>query len=176
MENNQEVIKIHDTEIQCPMHQGEKFVAVKPICQVLGISHDAQNRRIKSDQILNSVATTVVATGSDGKNYEMTCLPVKYVFGWLFSIDDKLVKGQARENLLTYKRECYEILYETFFNRAKHYEKRDAIISAYQQEILDAEDDRRRAAARIKKAKEKIEEVRKTPINQLDLFDEEDDE
>lgn len=168
---NSEVLNINNVEIQCPEKDGVKFVAVKPLCTVMGISHDAQNRRIKSDEILSSVATTVVATGSDGKSYEMTCLPLKFVFGWLFSIDDKLVKGDARINLLAYKRECYEILFDTFFNRAKHYEKRDQIINSLQQEMIEAENDRKDAANRVKTIREKIESVRKTPLNQLDLFD-----
>ena len=38
----------------------------------------------------------------------MTCIPEKYVYGWLFS-----VRSDSAE-LLAYKRTCYELLYNHF--------------------------------------------------------------
>lgn len=47
----------------------------RPICQALGIDEDVQKRKIENDEILNSVATLSMATGADGKEYNMFCIP-----------------------------------------------------------------------------------------------------
>ena len=49
-------------------------------------------------------------TGNDGKEYQMLCLPIEYLNGWLFGIDVKRVKPEIRDLLITYKKECYKAL------------------------------------------------------------------
>jgi hypothetical protein len=113
-----EKVIVNGISIECPTHEGQNYVAVKPICEALGIDHSAQIRDLKDDRILSSVVVSVTTTGSDGKQYQMTCIPIKFVFGWLFSINEKRVKPEARENIVKYKRECYDALYEHFYGKA----------------------------------------------------------
>lgn len=56
----------------------------------------------------------MTTTGADGKNYEMVCLPLEYVYGWLFTIDANLVVEANRENVKRYQLECDDVLYEHF--------------------------------------------------------------
>lgn len=44
-------------------------------------------RKIKEDEILGSVIPLRGTTGADGKQYDMFCLPLQYIFGWLFTIN-----------------------------------------------------------------------------------------
>lgn len=37
---------------------------------------------------------------ADGKQREMLCLPIRYVFGWLFTINPANVNEEAREERL----------------------------------------------------------------------------
>ncbi|WP_336368925.1 phage antirepressor N-terminal domain-containing protein, partial [Avibacterium paragallinarum] len=46
------------------------------------------------------------------------CLPIQYLNGWLFGIDVKRVKPEIRETLITYKRECYQALFD-YWNKGK---------------------------------------------------------
>ncbi|MGD9930143.1 MAG: phage antirepressor N-terminal domain-containing protein [Mangrovibacterium sp.] len=71
---------------------GEKRVAIKPICQAFGIDIDSQRKKLKNDFILSSVVKLSLTTGSDGKQHEMVTIPFRYVFGWLFRIDSRNVK------------------------------------------------------------------------------------
>lgn len=96
------------------LENGQMLVPIKPICEALGIDAKAQRDKISSDQILGSVGVLSTSTGSDGKHYEMFCIPFKYVFGWLFTINPSNVKEEARENLIRYKEACYDALYRTF--------------------------------------------------------------
>ena len=72
------------------------FVPVKPICEAIGIDHSAQVQRIKRHYILDSTVVTLTTVGADGKDREMLCLPLEFVYGWLFTIDANLVSESNR--------------------------------------------------------------------------------
>ncbi|NCB47469.1 hypothetical protein EOM81_10695 [bacterium] len=108
------VAVVNQQQIQIIKRDNQEFVPIKPICSALGIDPWGQQKRIKKDILLGSVTDTVAATGSDGKNYEMVVLPLRYVFGWLFTIDSNLVKEESREAVLKYQMECYDALYDYF--------------------------------------------------------------
>lgn len=108
------VAVVNNQKIQIITSEGRELIPVRPICDALGIDPWGQQKRIKTDKILSSVADTVSATGADGKNYEMTVLPLRFVFGWLFTIDSNLVKEESRAAVLQYQLECYNALYDHF--------------------------------------------------------------
>lgn len=87
---------------------GQWWVAIKPICDALGVSHRRQLETIKDDGILSQLYTVQGMVAADNKVREMACLPEKYIYGWLFSINSK------SEKFLEFKKECYEILYNYF--------------------------------------------------------------
>lgn len=87
------------------------FVAIRPICEAMGIDWNAQFQKIKRDLVLNSVMCMTHTTGSDNKKYEMVCLPLEYLNGWLFKIDARRVRNpQAQVAVVQYQRECYPAL------------------------------------------------------------------
>lgn len=96
------------------IQNGEKRVAIKPICDAIGIDFSSQLQKIKSDPILGSTVGMITTVGADEKSREMQTIPFKYVFGWLFQIDSRKVKEEARETVLRYQLECYEVLYNYF--------------------------------------------------------------
>nr|WP_309576806.1 phage antirepressor N-terminal domain-containing protein [Moraxella osloensis] len=92
---------------------GVRYVAIKPICENIGIDWESQRQRIKRDDILSKVACMIKATGLDGKIYEMLSLPIQFLNGWLFGVDSKRVKtDEAKKNLMAYKLECYQVLHD----------------------------------------------------------------
>ena len=90
------------------------FVPVRPICDALTLNVSGQIQAIKRHRILNSVVCTLHTTGSDGKSYDMLCIPIEFVYGWLFSIDTNLVSEERRETVEKYQLECYQALYTHF--------------------------------------------------------------
>ena len=58
----------------------EKRVAIKPICEALGIAFQRQIERLKEDPILGSTVTLGVTVGAVGKQREMVTIPFKFVF------------------------------------------------------------------------------------------------
>jgi hypothetical protein len=89
---------------------GEHLVAMKPICEAIGLQWEAQRKRIQRHDVLKSVASVMEATAADGKRYEYTCLPLDYLNGWLFGVESSRVKPEIRERLIQYQRECFAVL------------------------------------------------------------------
>lgn len=95
------------------------FVAVKPICDALGVSWPSQFQRLKDDPILSEGVTTIVMP-SPGGAQEQTCLKLDLVNGWLLKVDSRRVKDdETRHRLLTYQRECHVVLFEHFYGKRK---------------------------------------------------------
>ncbi|MFN8681681.1 phage antirepressor N-terminal domain-containing protein [Paracoccus sp. P2] len=102
------------------------FVAVKPICDSLGLAWQSQHQRIKDDPVLSEGITTIVIP-SPGGAQETTCLKLELVNGWLFKVDSRRVKDEeTRQRLLTYQRECHHVLFEHFYG--KRHEKPEVIV------------------------------------------------
>ena len=65
----------------------QHYVAIRSICTALGIDHQKQFERIKNDPILGQLYTdTVYISSEDKKSRKMICLPLRYVFGWIYCI------------------------------------------------------------------------------------------
>lgn len=92
----------------------EQLVAIKPICEALGIDWSSQKQRIERDEILASTMVMITTVAADGKDREMCAVPYMFVFGWLFSIDASKVNEDVKESVLKYKMECYKVLFEHF--------------------------------------------------------------
>lgn len=94
------------------------FVAVKPIVQALGLDWKAQHRRINDDAIL-AEGMVIMTIPSVGGPQETVCLRLDLVNGWLFTIDESRVRDEEiRQKVLTYKRECYAVLFRHFYGKA----------------------------------------------------------
>lgn len=155
--NNQQIVVIEN---------GEKRVPVKPICEALGIAFQSQNERLKSDPILSSVVTLSVTTGADGKRYEMVTIPFKYVFGWLFRIDSRNVKEEARESVLKYQMECYDALYNHFTELDDYMKYRQELAEQVWDKVEAAREDFKLAKNRLENLKVEFAEARALSFDQ----------
>ncbi|SEJ58274.1 P22_AR N-terminal domain-containing protein [Pseudomonas linyingensis] len=88
---------------------GEHLVAMKPICEAIGLSWRGQSERIQRHEVLKEGAR-VIRTPSAGGDQETTCLPLDYLNGWLFGVDASRVRPGIRERLVQYQRECFAAL------------------------------------------------------------------
>ena len=81
----------------------EQMVPIRPICEALGIAYERQTTKIKEHPILSSTVTLRVMVAADGKQREMLCLPLEFIFGWLFTINPANVNEDAKPTLIKYK-------------------------------------------------------------------------
>ncbi|MFH6786744.1 phage antirepressor N-terminal domain-containing protein [Methylobacterium sp. MA0201] len=105
------------------------FVAIKPICDRLGLSWGSQYNRIMRDPLLRE-GVFVSKMPSPGGIQETVCLALRLINGWLFGISVRHVKPELREDVLAYQRECYETLADRFLGRRAGAEPQAAISAA----------------------------------------------
>lgn len=105
--NNQSLITVEQN--------GNHYVAMKPICENIGLAWEPQVLRIKRDEVL-SQGMIVMIIPTNGGNQNMICLPIEYLNGWLFGIDINRCNPEIRDTLIKYKKECYQALHDYWFN------------------------------------------------------------
>ena len=59
----------------------ELLIPIKPICDLLGINSQGQANKLKKHPLFCSVTNLSYATGADGKQYEMICIPLSHLAG-----------------------------------------------------------------------------------------------
>jgi hypothetical protein len=184
-----ELVKFQGNDIVCPVKKDEVYVAIRPICEALGLSLQPQTEKLKNDAILSRVVTIINTTGKDGKFYDMTCIPMHFLNGWLFTIDENKVKPEAREKLIAYKLECYKVLHHHFFIVPKKLEAEtrseyqliqrnkeiDSLVRDIDAAFDQTKEGKERAKLKLEKKNniDKISNIRHGKFGQLGLFEEE---
>lgn len=165
------ISRINGVEILTVERDGEVYVPIKPICEAIGIADRPQREKLQTDEFFDSVGTIIVSTGADGKSYEMYALPLKYIYGWLATINPGKVAPEAREAVTRYRRECYDVLYEHFSGSMRQtIETNNAEIELLRQ-INSAISDEKDAKGRRKKAEDALNKLRSDRLNpQPSLF------
>ena len=87
----------------------EPYVAMKPVVENMGLAWQAQQRKLTDK--FGSVITIMITTGADGKNYEMTCLPLRKLAAWLYSINPSKIAPELRNKIARYQDECDDVLW-----------------------------------------------------------------
>jgi len=167
-----EIVKFKNVAIECPKENGDVYVAVRPICEALDLHIPTQIEKLKNG--LNGVSVGPImtrSTGADGKQYEMFCIPLKYVFGWLMMIEVDKVKESARENLIQYKEECHQVLYEHFFLKSVLYERKERMIAEKKLAISEAKNQMGEMKNNINTMTKELEELIDEPVGQLAMFE-----
>lgn len=93
---------------------GDRFVAMRPIVEALGLDWSSQNKRINRNPALSATVVVMTTVAEDGKDREMVTLPFELFQGWLFTLDASRVKPEIQEKLLAYQLECYGVLHSYF--------------------------------------------------------------
>jgi len=164
--NTTNVAKINGVSLQVVADGREQLVAVKPVCEILGVAYQSQQAKLKEHPIYSSVITLSVTTGADGKKYEMVCIPLRFFSGWLFSINPDNVKEEAREKLIEYQLKCNDILYDYFFGRAEFAQKKEQEFSRQLEVVTEAKKNFHEAKTILNKA-----EIKLRKINELTFED-----
>lgn len=87
---------------------GQYWIALKPICEVLGVDYIRAFRNTKDDRIFGQLLSEQTMVAADGKSRKMASLPEKWIYGWIMQLQS------TSEELLEYKKLCYEVLADYF--------------------------------------------------------------
>ncbi|MBN9568714.1 MAG: hypothetical protein J0H79_14030 [Alphaproteobacteria bacterium] len=96
-----------------PAAAADELVALKPICEALGLVWRAQHKRVRLHPVL-SKGITVTVIPSPGGAQETTCLPLDLIPGFLFGIDVSRCKPAARPKVEAFQAHCFRVLRDHF--------------------------------------------------------------
>lgn len=107
----EKILNFNDREISLVLADGQWWVAVKPVCEALGVDYLAQYKNLQEEEILGQLLSNQTIVAADKRERKMVCIPEMFVYGWLFSI------RSDSPGLRQYKVECYRALYTHFHGR-----------------------------------------------------------
>jgi hypothetical protein len=110
MSNALTPVQFHGATLYVTTIDSVPYVAMRPVCEAIGLDWKAQQDRMKRHPVLNSAAVITTSTGTDGKRYDMLMLPLNKLNGWLFGVSVRRVKPELRERLTQYQAECFDVL------------------------------------------------------------------
>ncbi|WP_237185528.1 phage antirepressor N-terminal domain-containing protein [Rothia nasimurium] len=90
----------------------EEFIALKPMCDALGISFASQTVKLREKSW--ATVSKIETVGADGKTREMTALHKDAVPMWLAALSENKVKPEARPVLIAYQKEAAKALNDYF--------------------------------------------------------------
>jgi hypothetical protein len=101
------------------------YVPIRPLVEYMGLSWSGQRERIYRDAVLSEMmqGVRVTRTPEEGGSQIMSCLPLDYINGFLFGINANRVKPELRDRVITYQRECYQVLAAAFLDPAAAVER-----------------------------------------------------
>lgn len=161
------VAKINNVEIVV-IENGEKRVAIKPICDILGVAYQGQIDKIKTDEILGSTIMLSMTVGADEKQREMQTIPFKFVFGWLFTINPKNVSPEAKEAVIKFKLECYNALYNHFTAYADFVEQKQTVVEEKLKKYEEAKASYNNAHKLMKEVEKELKQARQLTFSDYD--------
>ena len=144
---------------------GNVFVPVKPICDAIGVAYQTQHLKLQEHEILAPTITLRVMVAADGKQREMVCLPLEFVYGWIFTINTKNVSEKAHDSVLRYQLECYNALYRHFAGSLRRRVEENEVEIELLRQINSAIADEKEAKNRRKDAEEALSKLRSERLN-----------
>lgn len=169
MTQKQEIVK-HDVEfggdtIEVFEKEGKKWVAMKGLCESMGLDWEAQRKLINRDPVLSSTTSIMEVVAKDGKKREVVSMDYKYLNGWLFKIHANNYEGERYEIIIEYQKHCYHVLHGHFhpqgldMDAEKELERQVKSVG----NILKAQDHAEKAVKKILKGIASIEDYEGRP-------------
>ncbi|MES1927545.1 phage antirepressor N-terminal domain-containing protein [Salinisphaera sp. T31B1] len=102
-------VAFHGQAISTFNDNGVIRVAMKPVCEGIGLNWRAQYNRIKRHAVL-SPCVVVMTTQVGAQSRKLVTLPLSKLNGWLFGVDASRVRPEVRDRLIEYQSECFDVL------------------------------------------------------------------
>lgn len=103
-------LDFHGSKIATFEVDGKPYVALRSVCDAIGLSWAGQREKVLRDPVLSSTVRVTRTVAEDGKVREMSSLPLDMMQGWLFKIDASRVRASLRPRVIMFQRECFHAL------------------------------------------------------------------
>lgn len=162
-----EIVKFNGSDLACVVtDSGQVMVAIKPICEGIGLNVQSQYEAIKNDDVLNELYGVHHIVASDGKNREMNCLPLEFLYGWLFQVKfTNTMSDETKSKLIAYKKECYKALANHFFGNVKKQIETNEMEIKLLEELNNFSSIKNEVSAIIREKKSLLDKIRAERLN-----------
>lgn len=113
-------VPFHGDTLLTVEQDGQHFVAIKPICERIGLSWQPQHRKLTDPE--NDWGCHHMVIPTRGGLQEMTCLALIDFPLWLASISASKIREEGRETFKLYQREAKQVLFDHFIKRQQQSE------------------------------------------------------
>lgn len=103
------VIPFHGANIRTAQENGTIYVALKPICEHLGITWQGQQHKVKAHEAFNQSIRYFVLPSNGGPQSTL-CMPLDMALGWLCTIHPNKVDKSLRDLLIAYQKESFTVV------------------------------------------------------------------
>ncbi|WP_371915939.1 phage antirepressor N-terminal domain-containing protein [Pseudomonas sp. B19(2017)] len=111
------VIPFRSAKLLLVERDGQPFIPMKPVVEGMGLDWKSQHAKLQGSRF-NAIMVMITTTGADGKQYEMACLPLRKLAGWLMSIHASKVRPELRDGVIDYQNECDDALW-SYWNQGR---------------------------------------------------------
>lgn len=103
-------LKIEGYTVEVPVfvRDGKNWVALSPICQVLGVASNKQIDRVKKGETIRYTLCNVVTSGGP---QQLFCIDIDHIGEWIFGINPNKVKPEIKERMILFRRKLQAVLY-----------------------------------------------------------------
>ncbi|QIC69818.1 phage antirepressor N-terminal domain-containing protein [Acinetobacter indicus] len=126
-------VPFHNTELFLIEHNGQPYTPLRQIVQGMGLDWASQFTKIKQKFATCVVEITMQILGDD-QSRSHTCIPVRKLPAWLYSVNPNKVKPELRDTVVKYQEECDDVLWD-YWTKGQAINQRKAI-SPEQQALL----------------------------------------
>lgn len=111
MSLQQIAVPFHNTELFLIEHNGQPYTPLRQIVQGMGLDWASQFTKIKQKFATCVVEITMQILGDD-QSRSHTCIPVRKLPAWLYSVNPNKVKPELRDTVIKYQEECDDVLWD----------------------------------------------------------------
>ncbi|EJD6088339.1 phage antirepressor N-terminal domain-containing protein [Acinetobacter baumannii] len=135
-----QVVSFHGTELFIVEHEGQPYVPMRSVVQGMGLDWAAQFTKLKQ-RFATCVVEIAMQILGDDQSRAHTCLLLRKLPAWLYSIMPGKVRPELRDTVILYQQECDDVLWE-YWTKGQAINQR-LTISPEQQNALHEIVDRR---------------------------------
>ena len=102
------MVKLYGQNIPLVEKDGEPYVAVKPICKILGISWQGQHAKLRGNKKWQA---SLIPVSTSGGVQKMLCIPLRKLGQWILSVSSNKVKKDSSRKVIEYQEMLEKILW-----------------------------------------------------------------
>ena len=116
-----ELITIRGTEIYAVITEsGHTLVPLLPICKVIGLDFYKVLPDLLSDPLIHPLLDAECLEQNEDDPERKYCLPIRYIYGWLFSLGDHALNpSTSKEDAQRLLHCCYNGIFSAHFGELK---------------------------------------------------------